>query len=215
MAYCPSCGAQAADDARFCSQCGAAMQSKSEATPAAGQAGPASQAAPTDHQPAEPANRAEPMWTGWPCRKRHLPMLSLALIVLIAPAIVAGITGVPWLLIASALGLLWCLWVAGKMVLEPLALHYWVTIDRLFIRRGILSRTTDQMELIRVDDIRMTQGLIDQVLGIGNVEVVAATDRTDGDITLFGVAEPAKVAELIRENMRKLRQRRGMYVENV
>jgi uncharacterized membrane protein YdbT with pleckstrin-like domain len=215
MAYCPSCGKEVADNARFCSQCGAAIQTNAEAVSPAPHPTPASQAAPNDDQPADPANRAEPLWTGWPCRKRHLPKLTLALIVLVAPAIAAGITGIGWLLIVSAVGLLWCLWIAGKMVLEPLALHYWVTIDRLFIRRGILSRTTDQMELIRVDDIRMTQGLIDQMLGIGNVEIVATTDRTDGDITLHGVAEPAKVAELIRENMRKLRQRRGMYVENV
>jgi membrane protein YdbS with pleckstrin-like domain len=139
----------------------------------------------------------------------------VGLIVLTAPAIAMAITHIWYLLAASGVGLLWCLWIAGQMVLEPISLRYWVTIDRLFIRRGILSRTTDQMELIRVDDIRITQGVVDQMLGIGNVEIVATTDRTDGDITLLGVAEPAKVAEIIRENMRKLRQRRGMYIENV
>jgi membrane protein YdbS with pleckstrin-like domain len=218
MAYCPSCGTEVADNARFCGQCGAAIQAKAEAPggqPVPASLAPASQAAPIDNQPADPANRAEPLWTGWPCRKRHLPMLLLALVVLIAPGIATAITKILPLLIASGVGLLACLWIAGKMVIEPIALRYWVTIDRLFIRRGILSRTTDQMELIRVDDIRMTQGIVERMLGIGNVEVVATTDRTEGDITLFGIAEPAKVAELIRENMRKLRQKRGMFVENV
>ena len=57
--------------------------------------------------------------------------------------------------------------------------------------------------------------MLDQLLGIGNVEVIASTDRTDGDVTLVGIAQPMKVAEMIRENMRNLRQRRGIYVENV
>jgi membrane protein YdbS with pleckstrin-like domain len=155
------------------------------------------------------------MWTGWPSRKRHLPNLGLALILVIAPAIATVITTIPPLLILSGLGLLWCLWIVGQMVLEPIALRYWVTIDRLFIRRGILSRTTDQMELIRVDDLRMTQGIIDRMLGIGNVEIVAATDQTHGNVTLLGVGEPEKVAEIVRENMRRLRQKRGMFIENV
>ena len=211
MAYCPSCGTEMADNARFCSQCGAAIQDKPSAAQSPATAGDASQPA----APPAATSRAEPLWTGWPCRKRHLPMLTIGLILLIAPSIATAITHIIPLLIASAVGLLWCLWTASQMLLDPIRLCYWVTIDRLFIRRGILSRTTDQMELIRVDDIRVTQGLLDQMLGIGNVEVVATTDRTDGDVTLLGIAQPMQVAELIRENMRKIRQRRGMYVENV
>lgn len=208
MAFCPSCGTEATDNARFCSQCGAAMQAKAGAVPV-------SKAAGGDGQSAAGVSSAEPMWTGWPSRKRHLPNLGLALILVIAPAIATVITTIPPLLILSGLGLLWCLWIVGQMVLEPIALRYWVTIDRLFIRRGILSRTTDQMELIRVDDLRMTQGIIDRMLGIGNVEIVAATDQTHGNVTLLGVGEPEKVAEIVRENMRRLRQKRGMFIENV
>ncbi len=148
-------------------------------------------------------------------------MLANALFLLVAPLLAMAILRPAQapvtigLLVVAGLGLLWSLWILGQMLLDPVRLRYWLTIDRLFIRRGILARTIDQTELIRVDDIRVTQGLIDQMLGIGNVEVVAPTDRTDGDITLLGVAEPMKVAEMIRENMRNLRQRRGMYIANV
>lgn len=157
---------------------------------------------------------AEPMWTGWPCRKRHLPRLGLALLIVIASAIGAAAGAAP-LVIVTGIGVLWCLWILAKMALEPIDVRYWVTADRLFVRRGILSRTTDQMELIRVDDLRMTQGLIDRVFRIGNVEVLASSDQTHSKVMLLGVAEPAMVAEIIRENMRKLRQRRGMFIENV
>lgn len=101
------------------------------------------------------------------------------------------------------------------MLLEPAGLRYWLTIDRLFIRRGLLSVTTDQTELIRVDDIRVRQGLLDRLFGIGNVEVIANSDASDGDVTLIGVIDPMHVAELIRTGMQNARRRRGIYVQNV
>ncbi len=218
MAYCPSCGVEVAAEARFCSQCGVALQAGSAAAQPTGSPPPAvaaaAAAAPQGDGQAVAASRTEPLWIGWPCRKRHLPRLAIALVLAIGGAIAAAAGAVP-LAIVSGLALLWLLWIAGQMLLDPIRLRYWVTIDRLFIRRGILARTVDQTELIRVDDIRVSQGLIDRMLGIGNVEVVAQTDRTDGNATLLGVSEPMKVAEIIRENMRNLRQRRGMYIENV
>lgn len=221
MIHCTSCGQELADNARFCSQCGTAVGG---ATPPAGTAKPVTAATPSgDGQPAGvgPGDPAQKIWTGWPSRKRHVPMLGLSL-VLVLGAVIWYLAAAPsqialWipLVVMGATGLLLGLWTGSRMLSEPLTLRYWLTVDRLFIRRGVLNVTTDQMELIRVDDIRVRQNPIDLLFGIGNVEVIATSDSTDGDVTLTGVADPMRVAELIRTGMQTQRRRRGMYVANV
>ncbi len=218
MAYCPSCGTEMPDNARFCSQCGAAMEDKrSQAAHVDAEVGPerADDSAPPVSQTGLTGNPAEPIWTGWPSRKRRIPMLALGLIVLIAPLIAAAATGLAALLIASGLGLLWSLWTIGRMLIDPINLRYWLTVDRLFIRRGVLRRTTDQTELIRVDDIRVHQGVIDRLFGTGNVEVDCESDVTDARLVLAGVDDPTHVAELVRTGMQNLRRARGMFIEKI
>jgi membrane protein YdbS with pleckstrin-like domain len=218
MAYCPSCGTEMPDNARFCSQCGSAMQD--EPKQAARQDAeesfePGARRAPPMTPPAPTGDAAEAIWTGWPSRKRHIPMLALGLIVLAVPLIAAAVTGSALLLILSGLGLLWSLWEIARMLIEPINLRYWLTADRLFVRRGILRRTTDQTELIRVDDIRMHQGIVDRIFGIGNVEVDCESDITDAKLVLTGVDDPMRVGELIRTGMQTLRRARGVFIEKI
>jgi uncharacterized membrane protein YdbT with pleckstrin-like domain len=177
------------DNARFCSQCGAALWDK-HGQAAKGEAEATPQAAA--ESPARPAE-----------------------IALVVPLIAAAVTGYALLLIAAVPGLLWSLWTVGRMLIDPINLRYWLTTDRLFIRRGILRRTTDQTELIRVDDIRVHQGIIDRVFGIGNVEVDCESDITDAKLVLAGVDDPTHVAELVRTGMQKLRRARGVFVEKL
>lgn len=214
MAHCTSCGQELAENARFCSQCGTAVGAQRMAGPQA-QADTAAKASGDGQQsPEAPAgDPAARIWTGWPSRKRHVPMLALSLL-LIVGGVIAGLAAPP-LFAVAALGGLGLLWVAARMLCEPLATRYSLTSDRLFIRKGILRVTTDQTELIRVDDIRVRQGPLDLVFNIGNVEVIANTDATDGDTTLVGVCDPMHVAELIRTGMQNARRRRGIYVQNV
>ena len=90
---------------------------------------------------------------------------------------------------------------------------YRLTSERLFIEIGVLSRTVDQTELVRVDDVRVHQSLMDRVFGLGSVEVVS-TDATDRNVMIEGIADPDRVAEMVRENMRSLR-RKSLFVENL
>lgn len=104
-------------------------------------------------------------------------------------------------------------WVLGKVLLLILGQRYRLTSQRLFLERGILSRTVDQLELIRVDDVRIHKTMIDRLFGLGSVAIVS-TDATDRNIVLTGIAGADQVAEGIRDSTRVLRQR-SLYVENV
>ena len=104
-------------------------------------------------------------------------------------------------------------WVIGGIFLRILGCSYRLTTERLFIERGILSRTIDQTELIRVDDVRIHKSLVDRLFGLGTV-TVKSTDATDRDLSVEGISEPEKVAEAIRTRMRTLR-RQSLFVESL
>jgi membrane protein YdbS with pleckstrin-like domain len=101
----------------------------------------------------------------------------------------------------------------GRLMLRIAACRYRLTDQRLFIDRGIMSRTIDQTELIRVDDVRIRKSLVDQIVGLGSVEVLS-TDVSDGVIVIEGIAGADHVAETIRSRMRALR-RQSLFVENL
>jgi membrane protein YdbS with pleckstrin-like domain len=103
--------------------------------------------------------------------------------------------------------------VVGHVMLTVLDHRYRLTTQRLFIERGILSRTIDQTELIRVDDVRLYRSVVDRVFGLGTVAILS-TDATDRETRIEGIADPEPVAEAIRSNMRSMR-RKSLFVENL
>lgn len=91
--------------------------------------------------------------------------------------------------------------------------RYRLTTQRLFVHKGILSRTTDQVELIRVDDVRVHQRLPDRIFRIGSVEVLS-TDVSESNLKIVGIRDPDRVAEHIREHMRALRKK-SLFIESL
>ena len=91
--------------------------------------------------------------------------------------------------------------------------RYRLTTQRLFIERGIFSRTTDQTELIRVDDVRLYKSFVNRLVGLGSVAIIS-TDATDREIVIEGIAEADEVAESIRTRMRIMR-RKSLFLEHL
>jgi uncharacterized membrane protein YdbT with pleckstrin-like domain len=104
-------------------------------------------------------------------------------------------------------------YVALTVLLRVYGVRYRLTTQRLIIDRGVLSRTTDQTELIRMDDVRVYKSLTERLFGIGSVEVVS-TDSTDARIRLRGIETPDQVVEYIRSNMRTL-HKQSLYMEQL
>jgi hypothetical protein len=94
-------------------------------------------------------------------------------------------------------------------LLNPIETHaiQWVlTTERLRVVRGLLNRSTEEVELIRVRDVSFEQSLAQRALGIGTVPVVG-TDATAPMVVLHDVEEPEQVKELIRQAVRDQRRR--------
>jgi membrane protein YdbS with pleckstrin-like domain len=173
-----------------------------------------------DGAPAHPAAEAK-VWTGRMSWKHFAGRLTLWLLACLAVVVGLYVAAerVDWLtgrvavwiggVAVAASGFV----VLGGVMLAVLNHRYRLTSQRLFIERGILSRTIDQTELIRVDDVRVYQSLADRLFGLGTVGILS-TDATDREIRMEGIADPHHVAEAVRTHMRSLR-RKSLFVENL
>ncbi len=169
--------------------------------------GPAEQPSPAD-------DAEEDVWAGKPTLWAHPGRVFGSLVAALHLAIFAWITGWGWLgWVNGGLVPLLAAWAAFNCLYPRLAKSYRLTSQRLFLRRGWLSQTTDQIELIRVDDIRVRRGMLQRLLGVGDV-VIYSTDLTDHLCALRGIRNAADVAEKVREHTRRMRKK-SLFVEGI
>ena len=95
--------------------------------------------------------------------------------------------------------------------LRALASSYEITDQRLIIRRGLLMKTVDEIELYRIKDVRLDYSLLNQMADIGTI-TVTSTDRTTGDtpIVLRDIPMARDRREGLRGLVERARQRRGV-----
>ena len=116
----------------------------------------------------------------------------------------------PWprwaALLPFALGvlLLMLVWIRVK------SCSYRLTTQRLFIRRGWFAKHLDELELYRVKDVVVDQGVLQRVLGYGTVTVLADDDTTP-EVDLVRISRPTQVKEMIRTQYRTARRREGVH----
>ena len=89
------------------------------------------------------------------------------------------------------------------------ATRYRLTTQRLFVQTGLVAKNLEEVELFRVKDVTLTQGMLQRMLGVGTV-VVLSTDDTAPRLELHGILGPMEVKEQIRTAFRASRQREGM-----
>ena len=98
------------------------------------------------------------------------------------------------------------------MARRRIGVHYRLTRFRLFHEHGVLTRVTDRLETIDIDDVTVKQTLLQRVLGIGTV-IVMSSDRTVPQLRMEGIDHVIHVADLIDNTRRAERQRRGLHLE--
>jgi membrane protein YdbS with pleckstrin-like domain len=114
----------------------------------------------------------------------------------------------------------WPFWVALAPLVPGLLLlllvwvrvkssSYRLTTQRLFVRRGWLAKHINELELYRVKDVVVDQGVLQRLLNFGTITVLADDDTTPA-VHLVGVASPTAVKETIRTQYRAARQREGV-----
>lgn len=111
-------------------------------------------------------------------------------------------------------------WFASCLLLLPIpvAVYKWLltrtqvytlTDQRLQTTRGILSKTTDDIELYRVRDTRLEQSFWQRLFGRGDV-VMQTTDATTPVVVLRWLPDAAALRERLRVLVEARREAKGV-----
>ena len=101
--------------------------------------------------------------------------------------------------------------IIGVRWLKNRSASYEITDQRLIIKRGILFKTIDEIELYRIKDVRLGYSLLNQMTDIGTI-TLTSSDRTTsgGEFTLRDIPMARDRREGLRKLVDRARQRRGV-----
>lgn len=86
---------------------------------------------------------------------------------------------------------------------------YTLTNERIKIIRGMLSRDVENYELVRIQDIDLTQNVSERMMGIGDITIRGA-DSSEPTVVLRNISEPEKVYEIMRRAWLEARKKHGL-----
>lgn len=137
-------------------------------------------------------------------------MLGLASVILLIAAVASPLT------FPLAMGLILALWAVGGLVYlyRRLNVSYQLTNQRFIHQTGVLTRRTDRIEVIDIDDVSYTQGPVQRMFGVGRIELTSS-DRTHPTLSMIGIAEVTDVAGLLDDIRRAERRRRSLHIEAI
>ncbi|MCI0492982.1 MAG: PH domain-containing protein [Planctomycetes bacterium] len=213
---CNECDQDLPKGAAFCPQCGARIGSEAEFPynlNLANQAG-AQRLKPGRERSAGNQPPEEELWSGTYSAKAMVgPAIGAAILTVLGMvgASIAGPAG--WAAVGIGSLLVWG-GLALLLMYRRLTVRYRLTTYRFFHETGLLSRTRNRIEVIDINDVTLSQGLIERMLNVGTV-FVQSSDVTHPQINLPGIEGVKYVADLIDDTRRAERQRRGLFMENI
>lgn len=86
---------------------------------------------------------------------------------------------------------------------------YTITNQRIIIKTGLLGKKNEEIELVRVKDIKLTQSLKDRITGVGDIQIIS-NDSTAPMIVISDIREPNVVKETLRNAIRADKQAHGV-----
>ena len=84
-----------------------------------------------------------------------------------------------------------------------------ITNQRLIEKKGVLSKTTEELELYRVKDIRLDQPFFYRLVGLSNV-ILVTSDRTNPIVTIPAVTDGKNLKEKLRTAVDIRRDKKGV-----
>lgn len=228
--FCMSCGKMNPDEAAFCMKCGAKYPTQDKnATSASPTPAASPTAAPSWLAPVPASARAaspsslpagshpaplvaeQEVWAGAVTFKGMLTWGWVAVLCVPLPVIVGAYS----MRIHFEPQQLWMLSLVTLLPVVAFGIRWWmrrstayrVTTERISVLRGILSRESVDLQLMRVADVQFYQLLLGRFLNVGDIRVLSS-DKAVPDMVIPGVESPAEFKEmlwnLVRERRRNL-----------
>jgi uncharacterized membrane protein YdbT with pleckstrin-like domain len=112
------------------------------------------------------------------------------------------------------------LWVLLFWLVIPLFILLWqwlvirttvyeLTSERLKLRRGVLNKHLDEVELYRVRDYQLEQPFLLRLFGLGNI-LLRTSDRSHPSVRLRAIRDGERLYERIRSAVEQCRSRKGV-----
>lgn len=190
--YCSKCGSENADDAVYCKKCGTLIDAEEETRVAA----------KTSRSVIETGEHQR-IFSIAPTLK--FVFLGYLAIVFVAFALVILLTAlIPGFIpfIGVIIGF-FLLLIPGYYHVRQKMIRYSLTDNTIEIDRGLISRSTQNIPLRRIQDVTVTSTLFQRMMGYGDITIDNASEE-GGKVVLDNVDQPRKYADLILREMRHL-----------
>lgn len=185
--YCIKCGTQNSDEAVFCQKCGSRFEVEEETRVAA--------------RGNSTVTKDEPIFSISPTM---LFVKGGYVLTIVAAFLLVGlfaVLGIGWV-IAVLIGIL-LLVVPGYFHLQQKMVRYTLTDTTIEIDKGLVSRSTQNVPLRRIQDVTVSSSFLQRLLGFGDI-VVDNASEAGGKVILDNIDSPRKYADLLLEQMRRL-----------
>lgn len=163
----------------------------------------------------KPHNNHRPSWSASPSQfinAGYFGVMAIAAVCLIAAAVFINRAMPTHSLMASLAPfslVLIPLVMAGWRYTNTRATRYTMIDQRIFFQRGILNRTTHQIELFRVRDFVLDEPILLRAFGLSNVRVISA-DQSTPELLIHAIRNGAEVVSMLRESVMDMRQQYGV-----
>jgi putative membrane protein len=192
--YCIKCGKQNSDDAVFCQKCGQAFEAEEETRIA-------QRGKPAMVHELDDVTR---IFSVTPTLKFVYVGYGLAVL---GAFLLVGIVS---LFLSTTLSIAASVILGMALLLIPMFFHirkrlvrYTLTDTTIEIDRGLISRTTQNVPLRRIQDVTVSATVMQRLLGFGDVIIDNASEDV-GKIVLDDIDSPKRYAELVLRQMRQL-----------
>jgi uncharacterized membrane protein YdbT with pleckstrin-like domain len=112
----------------------------------------------------------------------------------LAIAVIVALAASVFLAVVAAAVLIALVLVAG--LIKRTGTNYIVSTQRLYIRRGILSKKVQQTRIDRVQNVNTDQSLRERMLRVGTVDFDTA-GSDDSEFRFVGISDPGRVVAAV------------------
>jgi uncharacterized membrane protein YdbT with pleckstrin-like domain len=195
--FCSTCGKENSDDAVYCQKCGRQFESEVETRVAVKQR-------PVSEFVDETRDGVRRIFSITPTLKFVYVGYLLAVI---GAFLLVGIVS---LFLATTVSVVTSVILGMAVLLIPLYFHlrkklvrYTLTDTTIEIDRGLISRTTQNIPLRRIQDVTVSATMTQRMLGLGDI-IVDNASEDGGKVILDDIDSPKKYAELMLRQLRQL-----------
>ena len=189
--FCTKCGNNNSDDAVYCQKCGTLLEAEDE-TVVALRSKTSDTPGPEQHL----------ITVGPTLKFVKLGYVSAVIAALILTVLISLVVSTvsPWVPVVIGLALLL---IPAFYHIRQRLVRYTLTPTMIEIDRGVVSRTTQNVPLRRIQDVTVSATVVQRMLGFGDV-IVDNASEDGGKVVVKNIDAPRKFADELLKQLRRM-----------